>query len=144
MSIWNFWRRPTPDPVLDERKFRAFVVQQLLDLGDDTEQIMEGMEILMSASDDFKAAAAAIEARMDAFADLVGTNTTAILAAITAIVAGQNPDGSVPSDVANAVVLDLQAHLTAAEAKVGELVPAVAALDAAVHPAPAAPAAPPA
>lgn len=128
-------KQPRPDPLNDERMFRTLVIGELLILRREAEQIRTRMEILMSASSDLQAAAVAIDDRIDALRDMVTAGITAVLAAITAIVAGQNPDGSVSAAVANQVVADMQAHLTAAEAKVGELGPAVVALDAAVHPA---------
>lgn len=93
----------------------------------------------MSATADLQAAAAAMDVRLDGLGDIIASNTAAILAAITAIVAGQSPDGSVPADVANNVVEEMKIHLASVEAKVGDLGPAVAALDTAVHPAPPAP-----
>lgn len=145
--------RPQPNPLNDELVFRKFVMSEFLELRKRTTQLTQDnhvlrhkMERLMSATDDLKAAAAAMDGRIDALSALVAAGTTAVLTAITAIIAGSNRDGSVPADVAAAVVKDMQDHLTAAEAKVADLGPAVASLDAAVHPAPPAPApaAPPA
>lgn len=134
--------QPLLNPIHDERMFRTIVIAELLALRGDNRHLHKQMESLMSATTDLQAAAAAMDVRMDSLGDIVASNTAAILAAITAIVAGSNPDGSVSADVANAVVEEMKIHLASVEANVAALGPAVTSLDAAVHPAPPVPAPP--
>lgn len=146
-------RHPAPPPpqrndaLSDERMFRRLVLAELLAMRGDLAVVKENLnhhtkqlEKLMSATTDLQAAEAAIDVRLDALGDLVTASVNAIMSAITALAVGQNPDGSVPADVANAVVEGMKIHLASVETKVGDLGAAVHQLsDTVTPPAPAAP-----